>query len=344
MMESNFRLWQIRETSIYPKAGDFEDNRRKDGHSDVESYVSRYHAEPKTVRNFKDTIFSLLFNKPEEALKLFNALNGTDYTDASVLRIMTLEAGLYLNYKDDVAFMVDDRINLYEHQSTENANMPLRGLLYLTEEYQRLIEEQKMNLFRNTLLLLPLPRYIVLSNAEDLKEEKKILRLSDSYRVKGEASLECTAIVYNINAGHNKAIMEGCRTLADYAELIRRQRENHRSGMEIQASIKEAISSCIRDNILKEFLVANRKGVVGMLLQEYDEAKQRELDRRDNYEDGLNDGKSEDLLMILSAKGDVPKSIASKILCEKNTKKLMDWLKSAVYSDTIDDFRTKTGL
>ena len=81
-----------------------------------------------------------------------------------------------------------------------------------------------------------------------------------------------------------------------------------------------------------------------MLLQEYDEAKQRELDRRDNYEDGLNDGKSEDLLMILAAKGDVPKSVASKILCEKNTKKLMDWLKSAVYSDTIDDFRNKTGL
>lgn len=89
-----------------------------------------------------------------------------------------------------------------------------------------------------------------------------------------------------------------------------------------------------------------------MLLQEYDEAKQRELDRRDNYEDGLNDGnaegkiegRAEDLLMVLALKGDVPESLASSVLSEKNTEKLADWFKAALYSETIDSFRTKTGL
>ena len=48
---------------------------------------------------------------------------------------------------------------------------------------------------------------------------------------KGLRSLECTAIVYNnINAGHNKEIMEGCRTLSEYAELIRRQEGKLRGG------------------------------------------------------------------------------------------------------------------
>ena len=110
--------------------------------------------------------------------------------------------------------------------------------------------------------------------------------------------------------------MEGCRTLSEYAELIRRQRESYRQGNELTASIAEAIDSCIRDNILKEFLLGNRKGVIGMLLEEYDEEKQRELDRRDNFEDGKiegkAEGKAEDLLMFLSEIGELPESTREK--------------------------------
>ena len=149
-----------------------------------------YSIELKPNRNFKDTIFNMLFNNPQEALTLFNTLNGTSYADPSALHIMTLDAGLYLGYKNDVAFMIADSLNLYEHQSTENANMPLRGLFYLAAEYQRLVSEQEMDIYRKSLLMLPLPRYIVLYNASEMKEEKSILRLSDAYGIKGEASLE----------------------------------------------------------------------------------------------------------------------------------------------------------
>ena len=58
-----------------------------------------------------------------------------------------------------------------------------------TEEYQRLIDEQKMNLYGEKLLRLPLPRYIVLCNAADMEEEKRS-SVSDAYRIKGDASLE----------------------------------------------------------------------------------------------------------------------------------------------------------
>ena len=68
--------------------------------------------------------------------------------------------------------------------------MPLRGLFYLAAEYQRLVSEQEMDIYRKSLLMLPLPRYIVLCNASEMKEEKSILRLSDAYGIKGEASLE----------------------------------------------------------------------------------------------------------------------------------------------------------
>ena len=86
---------------------------------------------------------------------------------------MTLDAGLYLGYKNDVAFMIADSLNLYEHQSTENANMPLRGLFYLATGISASGLRAEMDIYRKSLLMLPLPRYIVLCNASEMKEENQ---------------------------------------------------------------------------------------------------------------------------------------------------------------------------
>ena len=55
---------------------------------------------------------------------------------------MTLENAVYMNMKNDVAFLVDFQPNLYEHQSTWNPNMPLRNLFYVAKEYQTLTREE----------------------------------------------------------------------------------------------------------------------------------------------------------------------------------------------------------
>ena len=95
--------------------------------------------ETNVQRNYKDTIFNMLFKDKENLLSLYNALNRTDYTDVNGLEIATLENAVYMNYKNDVSFVFDYELMIYEHQSTMNPNMPLRDLFYVTSILQKRI-------------------------------------------------------------------------------------------------------------------------------------------------------------------------------------------------------------
>ena len=46
---------------------------------------------------------------------------------------------LYLSMKNDISFLVSGTLNLYEHQSTYNPNMPMRGVLYFARLYGKII-------------------------------------------------------------------------------------------------------------------------------------------------------------------------------------------------------------
>ena len=81
-------------------------------------------------REYKSTLFCMLFRDRKELLELYNAVNHSDYTDPEALEIVTLENAIYMSMKNDLAFLIDTHLNLYEHQSTFNPNMPLRDLLY----------------------------------------------------------------------------------------------------------------------------------------------------------------------------------------------------------------------
>ena len=84
----------------------------------------------KVKRNFKDSLFRLVFHGKEELLSLYNAVNGSSYTNADDLEINTLEDVVYMGMKNDVSFLFAHYLNLYEAQSTSNQNMPLRGTIY----------------------------------------------------------------------------------------------------------------------------------------------------------------------------------------------------------------------
>lgn len=96
------------------------------------------------ARNYKDTVFRMLFREKENLLSLYNALNGTSYTDIDALEITTLEHAVYMNYKNDISFVLDSELMLYEHQSTVNPNMPLRDLIYVAKVWQGRIREQNI--------------------------------------------------------------------------------------------------------------------------------------------------------------------------------------------------------
>ena len=90
---------------------------------------------PAANRQYKDTVFRMLFSEKENLLSLYNAVTGNAYQNADDLKIVTLENAIYMGMKNDLAFMLETNIYLYEHQSTLNPNIPLRDLIYIGIEY-----------------------------------------------------------------------------------------------------------------------------------------------------------------------------------------------------------------
>ena len=135
----------------------------------------------KVQRNYKDTVSRMLFQKPENALSLYNALNGTDYTDASQITFNMLDNAIYMGMQNDISFLIINEVNLYEHQSTYNLNMPLRDLFYVAELLQVYVKDQ--SLYSSKLIKLPTTHFVVFYNGVEEKPEKRILRLSEAFEV-----------------------------------------------------------------------------------------------------------------------------------------------------------------
>lgn len=102
-------------------------------------------------RKYKDTLFRMVFKEKQHLLDLYNAVNGTDYDDPEALEINTLDNVLYISMKNDVSFIIDGKMNLYEHQSTKNENMPLRGFLYFAKLLEEYISENDLDIFSGKL-------------------------------------------------------------------------------------------------------------------------------------------------------------------------------------------------
>ena len=84
----------------------------------------------KSNSKVRDRVFRMLFAEKKNALELYNALNGTQYENEEELEITTLDDAIYMSMKNDVSFLINETMNLFEHQSTINPNLPLRGLFY----------------------------------------------------------------------------------------------------------------------------------------------------------------------------------------------------------------------
>ena len=163
-------------------------------------------------RNYKDSLFRMVFREKKELLSLYNAINGTAYDDPEELMVTTIEDVLYMGRKNDISFLIKDVMNLYEHQSSVNPNMPLRGLIYICMLYQGYLEQNNLDIYSSTRLRLPTPKYLVFYNGTKEEPDRQELRLSDSFIKQEEPpDLECRAVMLNINYGHNKELMEACR-------------------------------------------------------------------------------------------------------------------------------------
>lgn len=242
----------------------------------------------------KDRLFRFIFQNKKDLLELYNAVNGTDYQDPEELIITTLEDALFLGVKNDLSFIIGDSLNLYEHQSSWNANMPLRGLFYFASLYQQFVEQNGYNLYGSRQIELPLPQYLVFYNGDRTEPDQQELTLAEAFRKTDREqipSVDCRVRVLNINQGHNRELMEKCRRLWEYAEFIGQVKSNLKKGMHIRDAVKTSMNDCRDRGILVDILSRCQTEVLTMLLTEYDEKKTREYLRKEAWETGLEAGK-----------------------------------------------------
>ena len=239
-------------------------------------------------RDHKDNLFHDLFSDKRNALSLYNALKGTAYEEAEELELVTLSDVIYMHGKNDVSVLFQNELELWEHQSTLNYNMPLRGLIYYAHNVDGILASKGIRLYGKKLVKIPAPDYYVFYNGEEGVPDRQELRLSDAFLTPHEG-YEWTAHMLNINAGHNQELLENCPVLEGYVALVQYIREYRREGRSLVEAVEWSIERCIEENLLKEYLLKKKSEVKLMLLTEFDE----ELFAKTMKEEGREEGRQE---------------------------------------------------
>ena len=249
-----------------------------------------------------DHLFIAIFGKNNERskrwrLELYNALNGTNYTNPDALELNTLENVIYIKMHNDVSFLIDSQMTLYEHQRTTNPNMPLRGFFYFAQLYQKYIDSKRELIGTSTLIKIPNPNYIVFYNGDTGRDEDYELKLSDAFMHEEKSGkFEWTARVLNINKEYNLPLQKKCKPLYDYIQFVSRINDNKEKGMTIEEAVDEAVDWACEQNLLEGYIREQKAEVKMNLLTEYDEEAYIRIWRRD----GIIQGKQEKAIEVAS--------------------------------------------
>jgi hypothetical protein len=220
--------------------------------------------------------------------------------------------------------------------------MAVRMLLYIAKIYDALLPED--DLYKAFTIPVPRPEFIVLYNENAPDPDESVLNLLDSFEdtaafglpAGSVPDLELRVKVYNINKGHNEALLRRSEALNGYAVFVAKVREyeaeiiNGRERSlakdERDAALTEAMTKavkwCVANNVLKEFFKNASPEVINMLVAEWNwdkfvEVRDREAkemaakSREEGREEGIEKGKLETARKAL-AKG-LPLDVISEI-------------------------------
>ena len=251
-------------------------------------------------RNVKDSLFRYLFaneKKKENTLSLYNALNNTSYSDPDELTLITIEDAVYVKWKNDLAFIVKNELNIYEHQSTINGNMPIRCLLYLSMIVQKYVNEQ--NIYGTKTVKLPNPNFVILYNGSGNTDDYVEQRLSDSYENgSGKNNADLLVKMYNINKGRNRQIVSRSPQLKDYSSLVSDTRE-YSVTHQTEEAFEMALNNLPSDSKVRKMIEEDMENVIANFLNELQDEKYIEImlreRRKEAREEGLAEGKAKGL-------------------------------------------------
>ncbi len=263
--------------------------------------------------DYKDRLFKFIFGNPENkkwTLSLYNAVNGTDYTNPEMISFNTIGTAIYMRMRNDVSFIISFEMNLWEHQSTFNPNMPMRFLIYAGNLYDKFAATSVYYKYSSKLQPLPKPVCICFYNGKRDQPEKQVLKLSDAYD--GDGDIEVKVTMLNVNYGKNKLLMDKCKPLMEYAWLVDTVRKKQDEKMDLESAVDSAIDEMPESFEIYSFLVGNRAEVKTMFLTEFDEEKMKRQEREEAHEEDQR--ALEEALKLFIKSGKIRKEDADELI------------------------------
>ena len=236
-------------------------------------------------RKYKDTLFRALFSERKHLLPLYNAVNETNYTNEEDLEINTLENVIYLKMKNDISFLFGFSLNLYEHQSSVNPNMPLRDLFYVADLLQKIVKDK--NLYSSSLVGIPTPKFVMFYNGTD--EEAAQMEIAEAVN---RAVDECIAegVLGDFLSEHRAEAVAMSIYEYDEEKHMKAEREEHYA-----LGFQQGYYEAFLEMGLSEEEARHRAEMAVTDADVYDEEKRRKTEEQKRYESGLQDGMREGL-------------------------------------------------
>jgi len=241
-----------------------------------------------------DHVFRIVFNNKKELLSLYNALANRDYNDPDALQINTLEDAVFIGMKNDISFIISDYLNLYEHQSTINNNMPLRGLFYFSDLYKSMYYNRALYDTKQINILTPI--FVVFYNGTVDIPDNYTMKLSEAFiNPTDSPDLEVIAHVYNINYGHNINLYKKCKKLEEYSIFVDKVHKAlaNADKQDYAKELARVIDDCIKNDILADILIRERSRIMESFLSHFDADEYVDFIKQDSYEDGIKQGVSQ---------------------------------------------------
>ena len=239
-----------------------------------------------TTGRYKDTVFRTLFSNKKEAIEMYEIISGKRVGKEVSFQPYEIGDKSISAANNDIAFLLDDSlIVLVEHQSTWDVNLPIRVFKYFAFI---LLSANNNELHKRELVKIPTPEFYMLYNGKTEIKSNTLL-LSKAFKEPAKSPfLELKINVKNIRYGRHS--LKENTALGGYSYLIYLIEEYKNHGLQRDDAIINAMNRCIEENILKEFLIKNYKGVIEMFKMEYTAEEIAEIWAKEAEEKGEKKG------------------------------------------------------
>ena len=263
-------------------------------------------------RNQKDSFFGSLFSVKKYFVDLYRACCGKNLSPDDIERFDLRSPAVSRPFVNDVSFLTkDNRLLIFiEHQSTNNANMPLRELLYYAESVNLWLTQNNLDLTQSTEIEVPMPEfYVVYNGKRKMKQDKSEF---------GNKFLQVKVHFLDINFDKLQDQTPD-NSLAGYSYFYKEYRERIEEGSSSEKSFDYARQKCIEKGYLKEIIEKEEFVVMFRPLVNREESIRlgaREETAEAMYRTAVEKGASDEILKHLALTGGLSDELAKEIYNE----------------------------